>query len=167
MLLSPVSIIRNIVSDELIKIKSDFISCLIKNQTNTTLLSHINPTYNTPLKVYAEIIGPDEYIRRVTQLKIYEQLNFDALIKGPKQKEVLQPNQYTQELDEKYNAEYKGTLIGNACLIEPSVKIRRSCIENECKIGGGTDILNSIVMANSVIEDGYISGDVGAKSWIR
>ena len=73
-------------NNELFYIKNDFINCLIKNQTNTTLLHEVHPTYSNPLKIHAKVAGPDEYIRRITQCKIYWQINLDSLISGPKKK---------------------------------------------------------------------------------
>ena len=43
----------------------------------------------------------NEYIRTVLNLKVYEQLNLDGLIRGSKQKQILMPNKYTQPIDEK------------------------------------------------------------------
>lgn len=47
------------------------------------------------------------YIRKVSSKKIYEALNFDSIIRGPKQKDVLLPTIYSDKLDEK--AAYKGS----------------------------------------------------------
>jgi len=46
------------------------------------------------------------YIRKVSSKKIYETLNFDSIIRGPKQKDVLMPTIYSDKLDEKQG--YKG-----------------------------------------------------------
>lgn len=60
----------------------------------------------------------------------------------------------TQKISQEYTKEYKNTLIGDQCLIDPSTKIRRSCIENGCKIGKNVEIMNSVILANTVIEEG-------------
>lgn len=51
-------------------------------------------------------------------------------------------------------AEFRGSLIGKGCEIEPGNKLTRSVIENGCKIGKNVDMSNSIIMTGTVIEDG-------------
>lgn len=81
------------------------------------LLQYISNEDQKPLKIVAKIAGPNEYIRRISNVKIYEALNLDSLIRGPKQKEVTLPNTYTQPIDEKLSAESRGSLIGYGCEI--------------------------------------------------
>lgn len=69
---------------------------LIRNQTNSTLLNVIGEENLRPLRIIAKITNQNEYIRRITNVKIYESVNLDSLIKGPKQKDVLMPNSYTE-----------------------------------------------------------------------
>lgn len=79
-------IVKNLKHEDITKIKPDFVNCVVRNQTNTNLLKVIKENNKTPLKIYTKIAGPDDYIRRITQIKILEQVNFDSLIKGNKQK---------------------------------------------------------------------------------
>jgi hypothetical protein len=55
-------------------------------------------------------------------------MNLDSLIRGPKQKEVLMPNNYTQAIDEKATNDYKGNLIGSGCQIESGTKLKRNVL---------------------------------------
>jgi len=78
----------------------------------------------------------------------------DSLIRGTKQKDILIPNKYTQQIDEQLMSDFKGSLIGKGCEIEAGIRLTRNVVENGCKIGKGVDISNSIIMSGSVIEDG-------------
>ena len=72
---------------------------LVKNQTNKTLLNYISNNYNKPLRIFAYVANQNEYIRQVLNLKSFELLNMDGLIRGQKQKDILIPNKYTQPID--------------------------------------------------------------------
>lgn len=105
-----------------------------------------------PVRIFAKVANPDEYIRRVTQLKIYEQVNFDSLIRGTKQKDILLPTEYSEPNDQKYCSEWKGTIIAQGCSIDSTVRIRRSCVGSGCTIEKGTEIFNTIILPNATIK---------------
>lgn len=96
-------------------VKQDFISLLIRNQCNPNLLEYSQKDSKKPLNVSARLADPNEYIRRVSNIKIFEHLNLEGIIRGPKQKEVLMPTKYTQPLDEHYMSTFKGCVIGSNC----------------------------------------------------
>ena len=48
-------------------------------------------------------------------INIYETVNLDSLIRGPKQKEPLMPTALTPPMDDKCMGEYRGCLIGKGC----------------------------------------------------
>ena len=66
--------------------KNDFIDTLIRNQNNSTLLDCTREKSQKPLKVVGKLAGQNEYIRSVININIYESVNLDSLIRGPKQK---------------------------------------------------------------------------------
>jgi NDP-sugar pyrophosphorylase family protein len=139
--------------EEIDEIKPYLIQLLVKSQTNTRLLSLAGEdSRTTPLKIYIHLSEQNTYIRRISSKKIYESMNFDSIIRGPKQKEVLMPSAYSDRLDER--KEFKG----NASVIESAtvgsnVRIRRSCVSFGCKIGKNVELINSILLDNVEIKD--------------
>jgi NDP-sugar pyrophosphorylase family protein len=109
----------------------------------------------SPLNVFAYISDPDEYIKRISSLKIYENINLDSVIRGNKQKEILLPTKYTLPVDETQNFTKQGSIIGQKAVIGEGTKIRRSIIEEGCKIGKDVDIINSVIMSGVHIKDKY------------
>lgn len=82
-------------------------------------------------------------MRKVSSKKIYEGLNFDSLIRGPKQKSILLPTSLSD------NFEFKS---GSSCLIAEGVSVgsgavlRRSIVGAGCKIGKNVELFNSILL---------------------
>ena len=101
--LNSVEIVRNLISEDIYRIKPDFIHCLVRNQTNTTLLREVHENYSSPLKICCKVVGPDEYVRRISETKVYKQVNFDSLIRGQKEKPILLPTQMTQKISQEYS----------------------------------------------------------------
>ena len=72
------------------------------NQTNKKLLSinnHLKDNDLKPLKIYAQFNQQDAFVKKINSKKIYECLNFDSLIRGAKQKEILLPTTYNDKSD--------------------------------------------------------------------
>lgn len=122
------------------------IQLLVQNQTNKKLLQLAQSNEEMkPLKIFAHFNEQDTYIRKINSKKIYETLNFDSLIRGPKQREVLMPTAYSDKLDER--KEYKGALnVAESAIIGSGARLRRSCIGADCKIGNNVEIINSIIL---------------------
>ena len=55
----------------------------------------------TPLRIYLHFHTQDTYIRKISSKKVYELLNFDSIIRGPKQKDILMPTAFSDKLDER------------------------------------------------------------------
>lgn len=85
----------------------------------------------------------DTFIKKVSNKKVYENLNFDSLMRGAKQKDYLLPTEYTP-LSE--SAEFKGSLVMKSTTISSDSKLVRSVIGGNCRIGKKVDILRSIIM---------------------
>jgi hypothetical protein len=54
-----------------------------------------------PLKIFAFVTDQDTYIKKINSKKVYEVLNYDSLIRGLKQKDVLMPTEYNEPTDSK------------------------------------------------------------------
>lgn len=108
------------------------------------------------MRISAYLTEQDTYIRKINSKKIYELLNFDGLIRGQKQKDILLPTAFNDPLDDRKDLKGVASIAENA-LIGPSCKIRRACIGSHCKIGKNVEILNSIILDNVEIKDGYPS----------
>lgn len=74
----------------------------MQHQTNKQLLN-INGKEKEEnverLKIFAYFCEQDTFIRKISNKKIYEALNFDSLIRGPKQKDILLPNSYSDRME--------------------------------------------------------------------
>jgi len=53
------------------------------------------------LKIYASLHQQDTYIKKISSKKVYELLNFDSILRGPKQKDILMPTTYSDRVDER------------------------------------------------------------------
>lgn len=74
----------------------------VQHQTNKKLLTinnQLNDNILKPLKIYAHYNEQDAFIKKINSKKIYECLNFDSLIRGAKQKEILLPTSYNDKSD--------------------------------------------------------------------
>jgi NDP-sugar pyrophosphorylase family protein len=133
------------------EIKPYLIQLLVKHQTNTRLLS-LDDQSSGPLRVFVHLSDQNTYIRKIASKKIYETLNFDSIIRGPKQKEVLLPTPYSDRLDER--KELRGNAnVAESATIAPNARIRRSCIGAGCKIGKNVEILSSIILDNVELKE--------------
>lgn len=75
-------------TDEIYEIKPQLIPFLVLNQTNKRLLGLAGPEGKQlrPLNIFAHFCDQDAFIRKISNKKIYESLNFESLIRGTKQK---------------------------------------------------------------------------------
>lgn len=124
---------------------------MVKNQTNLRLLS-LADSNTTPLKIYIHLSDQNTYIRKIASKKIYEAMNFDSIIRGPKQKEVLMPTAFSERLDERQQFKGNASVVESA-VIGASGRLRRTCIGAGCKIGKNVEIINSILLDNVEIKD--------------
>jgi hypothetical protein len=86
------------------------------------------------LRIFVHFSEQEVYVRKINSKKIYEALNFDSLIRGPKQREVLMPTAYSERLDER--KEHRGIVnVAESALVGAGCRLRRSCIGAGCKIG--------------------------------
>lgn len=102
------------------------------------------------MKIFAKFYEQEVYIKRVSNKKIYEQINFDSLIRGIKQKEVLLPTTYSEKNEFKTGANY---LVADNVSIGNGAKIRRSVIGANCRIGKNVELFNSILLEGVEIKD--------------
>lgn len=128
-----VRIAKKLVTEEITFLKEDFIETLISNQANLNIL-RLTPEEKA-LKITATLYGQEDFIRKISDLKLYCQLNFESIIRGPKERKALLPNKFTSEIDEALMKEHRTALVGADTKIEKGTKIRRSCIGNNCVIG--------------------------------
>lgn len=127
--------------------KPYLVQLLVKHQTNSRLLGLANEPSFTPLRVFIHLSEQNTYIRKIASKKIYETMNFDSIIRGAKQKDVLLPTPLSDRLDER--KEFKGNAnVVESASIGANQKIRRSCIGAGCKIGKNVEILSSILLDN-------------------
>jgi NDP-sugar pyrophosphorylase family protein len=127
---------------------------LVKHQTNTRLLSlgSTGESPLSPLRVFIHLSEQNTYIRKISSKKVYEAMNFDSIIRGPKQKEVLLPSAFSDRLDDR--KEFKGNAnVVDSATVAPNPRIRRSCIGAGCKIGKNVEIINSILLDGVEVKD--------------
>lgn len=99
--------------------------------------------------MFARFCEQDTFIRKISNKKIYEVLNFDSLLRGPKQKDVLLPNAYSDRME--YNK--AGYLVAENAVVGNGAKIRRSVIGPGCRIGKNVELFNSIILENVELKD--------------
>lgn len=128
-----VRIASKLVTEEIAFLKEDFIETLISNQANLNILK-LTPEEKA-LKITAKVYGQEDFIRKISDLKLFSQLNFESIIRGAKERKPLLPNRFTSEIDEILMRDHRTALIGADTKIEKGTKIRRSCIGNGCVIG--------------------------------
>jgi NDP-sugar pyrophosphorylase family protein len=140
------------------EIKPYLVQLLVKHQTNSRLLSLedqgeakglLSPS---PLRVFVHLSEQNTYIRKIASKKIYETINFDSIIRGPKQKDVLLPSAFSDRLDERKELRGNASVVDSAS-IGINARIRRSCIGAGCKIGKNVEILSSILLDNVELKD--------------
>lgn len=102
------------------------------------------------MNIFALLTEQDTFIKKISNKKVYEGINFDSLIRGAKQKDILLPNEYSFNCDSNEN---KGSLVMRSTVIGTDSKIVRSVVENNCKIGKKVEILRSVIMADVEIRD--------------
>jgi NDP-sugar pyrophosphorylase family protein len=73
-----------------------------------------------------------------------------SLIKGEKQIDLFVPTAYTDSLQETKD---EMVLITSTAEQKEGCKIRRSCILGGVKLGKGVEIVNSVILKNTFIED--------------
>ncbi len=84
------------------------------------------------MNVFALVVEQDVFIKKISNKKVYEGINFDSLVRGAKQKDLLMPSEYSFTSE---SSEYKGCLLMKNTTVGADSKIVRSVIENNCKIG--------------------------------
>ena len=97
------------------------------------------------MKIFAHFHSQDTYIRKISSKKVYELLNFDSIIRGPKQKDILIPTAFSEKLDERKEYKNNCNIVENV-IIGASAKLRRICVGSGCKIGKNVELLNSIIL---------------------
>jgi hypothetical protein len=81
---------------------------LVENQSNKTLLGLNKVATLKPLNIFALVAEQDVFIKKISNKKVYEGINFDSLIRGAKQKDTLLPNEYSSNSE---SSEFKGSLV--------------------------------------------------------
>ena len=145
-------IIAALPAAEIYEVKPELIKLIVDNQTNKQLISLAGEGATTPLRVHAHCSGQDTYIRRINSKKAYESLNFESLIRGAKQKEVLIPTAYSDPVDDR--KEFKGSAtVAESASLGAGTKVRRSCVGGGCRIGKNVDLLNCVLLSGVEIRD--------------
>lgn len=141
------SIIKHLNSTEIDDVKPWLVQCLVENQCNKTLLKLDQNKQNEhelkPLNVFAMVTEAETFIKKVSNKKVYENLNFDSLVRGQKQKDYLLPTEYSPQSE---STEFKGSLVMKSTTISSECKVARSVVGGNCRIGKKVDILRSIIM---------------------
>lgn len=149
-----VNIIKHLNSTEIDDVKPWLVQCLVENQCNKTLL-RLNPNNLQehdlkPLNIFALVTEAETFIKKVSNKKVYENLNFDSLVRGQKQKEYLLPTEYSPQSE---SNEFKGSLVMKSTVVSSESKVVRSVVGGNCRIGKKVDILRSVIMEGVEIRD--------------
>jgi NDP-sugar pyrophosphorylase family protein len=102
------------------------------------------------LNIFAYFCEQDVFIKKISTKKIYESINFDSLIRGPKEKLTLLPNTYSEKMEHKAG---HNILISETAVMGPGGKIRRCLIGPGCRIGKNVELFNSILLENVELKD--------------
>lgn len=102
------------------------------------------------IKIYAYLKEQETFIRKISTKKIYENINFDSLLRGVKQRDMLLPTSYSDFFELKNGTNW---VVGENTIVGITSKIRRSLIGANCKIGKNVEIFNSILLDGVEIKD--------------